>query len=119
MKGVKKMEPYLFEDEFYEKVSGLRSKSLSTVSFVESVEDSGDTIEIKLNSKTRVSSGSDVISNQIFRLVSEENPTVNLKFTQDLLDMEEDEDLIKKSKIPLWVMDHNKVKNTVLIKRVF
>jgi len=52
-------------------------------------------------------------------LLSESNPGIDLKFSEDLLDYEPDEDLIIKTKIPLWVIKPMAGGNTVSIQRVW
>lgn len=49
----------------------------------------------------------------------EENQDVNLIFTNDLLEFEPEEELIYKSKIPLWVICPLQGGNRVLIKRAW
>jgi hypothetical protein len=49
-------------------------------------------------------------------ILSEHNP--ELKFTEDLLGYEPDEDLIMKSKFPLWIIKSIGV-NSVSIKRIW
>ena len=76
-------------------------------------------MEIQISKKSGVASSKSVIANQLFTLWSKENPTVDLKFSEDLLDMEDEEDLINKSTIPLWVVDSKGNSDTVIVKRVF
>jgi predicted GH43/DUF377 family glycosyl hydrolase len=53
-------------------------------------------------------------------LIMESNPNINLKFSQDLLDFEPEEELVMKSKVPLWIIEHvGPSKKRVQIKRVW
>lgn len=47
------------------------------------------------------------------------NPGIDLKFSEDLLEYERDDDLILKSKIPLWVIKPMDGGNVVSIQRVW
>ena len=51
--------------------------------------------------------------------MQEDNQEVNLLFTNDLLEFEPEEELIHKSKIPLWVICPLQGGNRVLIKRAW
>jgi hypothetical protein len=46
------------------------------------------------------------------------NPEVDLKFSEDLLEYNPDEDLMMKSKMPLWII-HPNGNNSVSIKRMW
>ena len=52
-------------------------------------------------------------------ILSEVNSGINLEYAEDYLDYEPDDDLIMKSKIPLWVMKPMDGGNTVAIQRVW
>lgn len=51
--------------------------------------------------------------------LKEDNKDVNIVFTDDLLEFEPEEELIHKSKIPLWVICPMQGGNRVLIKRAW
>lgn len=51
--------------------------------------------------------------------LKEDNQDVNIMFTNDLLEFEPEEELIHKSKIPLWVICPLKGGSRVLIKRAW
>lgn len=52
-------------------------------------------------------------------LLSRSNPGIDLRFSEDLLEYEPDEELVLKSKIPLWVIKPMDGGNTVSIQRVW
>lgn len=52
-------------------------------------------------------------------LMQEDNKDVNLLFTNELMEFEPDEELIHKSKVPLWVICPLQGGNRVLIKRAW
>lgn len=52
-------------------------------------------------------------------LMKKDNPDVNMMFTDDLLNFEPNEDLIYKSKVPLWVVCPLEAGKRVVIKRVW
>lgn len=117
------MNEFEFESDVYGSLSRLETSSIESLSFVSSVRkvDIGgvDTMEIKISKKSKVASSKSVLASQLYTLLSKENPTVNLKFSEDLLDLEEDEELINKSTVPLWVVDSQGNSDTVTVKRVF
>jgi hypothetical protein len=54
----------------------------------------------------------------LFNLLQNGNPGINFQFSEDLLNFEPDQELIKKSKVPLWVV-HPLDSQSVMIKRVY
>lgn len=54
----------------------------------------------------------------LIQLLAEDNKDVDLQFSQDLLEFEPDEELIHKSKVPLWVIKPVSG-NKVMIQRAF
>lgn len=52
-------------------------------------------------------------------ILSKNNPGIDLKFSEDLLEYDPDEELILKSKVPLWVIKPMKGGNVVSIQRVW
>lgn len=52
-------------------------------------------------------------------ILSAGNPGIDLKFSEDLLEYEPDEELIVKSKVPLWVIKPAGGGNTVSIQRMW
>jgi hypothetical protein len=52
-------------------------------------------------------------------ILSDKNPGVDLRFSEDLLEYEPDEELIVKSKVPLWVIKPIEGGSTVSIQRVW
>lgn len=52
-------------------------------------------------------------------MMQEDNQDVNLMFSNDLLEFEPEDELIHKSKIPLWVICPLEGGNRVLIKRAW
>jgi hypothetical protein len=52
-------------------------------------------------------------------ILSHSNPGIDLKFSEDLLEYEPDEELIVKSSVPLWVIKPVDGGSTVSIQRVW
>jgi hypothetical protein len=52
-------------------------------------------------------------------ILSQNNPGIDLRFSEDLLEYEQEDDLILKSKIPLWVIKPTSGGNVVSIQRVW
>ena len=117
------MNEFEFESNVYGSLSRLETSSVEKLSFVSSVRkiqlDGSDAMEISMFKGSKMASTKSVVANQLYQLLALENPTVDLKFSEDLLDLEEDEDLINKSTIPLWVVDSQGNSNTIIVKRVF
>ena len=51
-------------------------------------------------------------------LMAQDNPAINLEFTEDLLNYKPDEELVRKSKVPLWVIQQIGPRS-VIIKRMW
>lgn len=51
-------------------------------------------------------------------LMAQDNPEINLEFTEDLLNYKPDEELVRKSKVPLWVIQQIGPRS-VIIKRMW
>lgn len=52
-------------------------------------------------------------------LLESSNPGIDLRFSEDLLDYEPDDELIVKSSVPLWVIKPTSGGNTVSIQRMW
>ena len=52
-------------------------------------------------------------------ILSQDNPGIDLRFSEDLLEYEPDEEIVLKSKIPLWVIKPMDGGNTVSIQRIW
>lgn len=88
--------------------------SIKKSSYVKSVTSKDDTYIIELNKSKKVACG---ISTKIAYDLKLANPSFDICLDEDLLNMEEDENLVFKSKNPLWVL-HN-AGNVLVLKRLF
>lgn len=59
-----------------------------------------------------------VLAYGFLETIKDDNRNVNFEFTEDLMNFEPDEDLVKKSKVPLWVIQPLNAQS-VLIKRIW
>jgi hypothetical protein len=66
----------------------------------------------------RVNGLDQVLAYGFLETIKGDNQNVNFEFTEDLMNFEPDEDLVKKSKVPLWVIQPLN-SQSVLIKRVW
>lgn len=59
------------------------------------------------------------IAFDVMNILSLDNPDVDLQFTSDMIEFDPDEDLVKPSKVPLWVIKRATGPNRVTIQRVW
>ena len=59
-----------------------------------------------------------VLAYGLLDMMKNENKDVNFEFSEDLMNFEPDEELVKKSKVPLWVI-HPLNSRSVTIKRIW
>lgn len=78
------------------------------------IKKNSDLIEIYLDGSKRFSCG---VNHKIAAMFKKSNPECFLKLDSDLADMEEDEELVFKSKNPLWVLQNQG--NVILLKRIY
>lgn len=55
----------------------------------------------------------------VMGLLALDNPDIDLQFTPDMIEFDPDEDLVKPSKVPLWVIKRATGPNRVTIQRVW
>lgn len=78
------------------------------------IKDTGDKITVSF---PRVAFSSSKVSTDLRKLLKGSNPEIDLEFSEDLLDYEADQSLIKKSAVPLWLI--KKVAgSTLMIQRI-
>lgn len=109
------MTSLLFEDAIFDRLARSRSRTArSSESFQDIIshEMLNFTQLLARDRSTRIRSHergyrvdfSNRIALDFIDLLTADNPAVNLEFTQDLLNYQPNADLIKKSKVPLWVI---------------
>ena len=72
------------------------------------------------NTEFQIAFEESVFASELMSSLSQENPAKEFVFSNDYLNFTPDEALIKKSKVPLWVISPDNKNNTsVTIKRVY
>ena len=70
--------------------------------------------KIEINNSKKIACG---ISHKILTELKKSNPEIQIKLDEELLDMDDDNELIFKSKNPLWVLKHTG--SNLTLSRIF
>jgi len=99
----------------YRSTETLELSSVKKSAFVKKiVQKDPDTFYIYINPARKIACG---IPHKIASMLKVANPMLNLCLDEDLINMDEDEELIFKPKVPIWVMDNKG--SVVIIKRIY
>ncbi len=109
-KSFDEIRKYAREDLDVINVNSLKKSSY--VSKIEAIDD--NKILIKPNKSKKIACG---VSHKILTDLKKANPNFEIRLDEDLLNMDEDNDLIFKSKNPLWVLKN--VGSNLVLSRVF